>query len=248
MQQMIVYEDRELLVLHKPAGLAVESASVTTPDVVSMLKSYLKTTYVGLVHRLDQPVEGLFVVAKTKDAAADLTRQLGSGALHKSYQVLAHDERDDGISDRKNALPEDGEADYDFVLRDYLYRDPNTRKAVIVDKLGALLKGASKNKRKEEPKSAVLKGKILEKREGNILLCRIEIETGRFHQIRAQMSHAKMPLLGDRKYASESCLMLTNELGISRLALCADRLSFIHPKSGEQMEFSISPFWEQKDI
>ena len=225
---MIVYEDRELLVLHKPAGLAVESASVTAPDVVSMLKSYLKTTYVGLVHRLDQPVEGLFVVAKTKAAAADLTRQLSSGGLVKSYQVLVHDETEGGF------------AENEFELRDYILKNGATKKAEIVSSDTRDAKG-------KKAGLAVLRGEVIERRDQKVLCCRIEIETGRFHQIRVQMSHAKLPLLGDRKYGSESCLMLTNELGIRQLALCADRLSFIHPKSGEQMEFSILPFWAVKD-
>ena len=59
MKTEIVYEDQDILICHKPAGLATQSASVTQPDVVSELKNYLKGAYVGIIHRLDQPVEGL---------------------------------------------------------------------------------------------------------------------------------------------------------------------------------------------
>ena len=69
----ILFEDNEILVIYKPAGLASQSASASQPDVVSEVRNYLKTAYVGLVHRLDQPVEGIMVLAKIKAAAADLS-------------------------------------------------------------------------------------------------------------------------------------------------------------------------------
>jgi 23S rRNA pseudouridine1911/1915/1917 synthase len=90
MKTEIIYEDAALLVIYKPAGLAVQTASVTQQDVVTELCGYLNTSYVGLVHRLDQPVEGLLVVAKTKKAAAVLSRQLADGTLEKTYYAVVH--------------------------------------------------------------------------------------------------------------------------------------------------------------
>ena len=103
MKTKIVYEDREILVVQKPAGLATQTARIGQPDVVSELKGYLadqqrksmqsKTAargeiYLGIVHRLDQPVEGLLVFAKTKPVAAALTKQLSSGILNKQYYAV----------------------------------------------------------------------------------------------------------------------------------------------------------------
>ena len=91
MKTEILYEDNSILVIRKPAGLAVQSARVGQPDVVSELKSYLVKQsgvrrgepYLAVIHRLDQPVEGVLVFAKEKNAAAVLTRQLSEGTLNK---------------------------------------------------------------------------------------------------------------------------------------------------------------------
>ena len=66
----ILYEDKEIIVCHKPAGMAVQTSRLGEADMESALKNYLRTPYVGIVHRLDQPVEGIVVFAKTKHAAA----------------------------------------------------------------------------------------------------------------------------------------------------------------------------------
>ena len=78
----IQYEDKELLVIYKPAGLATQSARVTSPDLVSSVMRHIKGAPVYVVHRLDQPVEGLLVLAKTKQAAAGLSKQLQAGTLN----------------------------------------------------------------------------------------------------------------------------------------------------------------------
>ncbi|MDE6518271.1 MAG: RNA pseudouridine synthase, partial [Acetatifactor sp.] len=90
MKTEIVYEDQDILICHKPAGLATQSASVSQPDVVSELKKYLGGGYLGIVHRLDQPVEGLLVFARNKKAAAELGRQLTQGILQKRYCALVY--------------------------------------------------------------------------------------------------------------------------------------------------------------
>ena len=222
MQLEILYEDEDLAVIRKPAALATESARVTQPDVVSELTKRW-ASYVGLVHRLDQPVEGLLAVARTPGTARILSGQLKNGELKKSYLALAADERE---TEDKSIFGEDG-----FQLTDYLYKNPKTKRAEVTK---ADVAGA---------KRAVLKGKILKQPQEGILLCRIEIGTGRFHQIRCQMSHAGMPLLGDYKYGTESSQLLTQKEGLKNLCLCADRLSFRHPKTGDSMHFEIEPLW-----
>lgn len=153
----IQYEDKELLVVYKPAGLATQSARVTSPDLVSSVTRHLKGAPVYVVHRLDQPVEGLLVLAKTKQAAAGLSKQLQAGTLNKQYYALVYRGAEE--------LPKEG------ILADYLWKNPQTQKAEIVAQASGKGKQAKLHYR-------VMTGK------DDIALLDVRIETGRFHQIR----------------------------------------------------------------
>ena len=85
MKPRIIYQDNAIVVAYKPAGLTTQTAKVGQPDMLSELKKLLKVRYLGVVHRLDQPVEGLLVFALTQEAAAKLTKQLAGGTLNKQY-------------------------------------------------------------------------------------------------------------------------------------------------------------------
>lgn len=207
---MIQYEDKDLLVVYKPAGLATQSARVTRPDLVSVVTRHLKGAPVYVVHRLDQPVEGLLVLAKTKQAAARLNKQLLAGTLNKQYYALVHQEAEE--------LPAEG------TLVDHLWKDPQTQKAEIVTQASG--KG----------KQAKLQYRVLA-RENNTALLDVGIETGRFHQIRAQLAHAGFPILGDQKYGTQASVERSMELGIKNVSLFAYALTFTHPKTGKQMTF-----------
>lgn len=221
MRTEIVYEDKDLLVIHKPAGLATQTARIGQQDVVSELKNYLSSKsgqkgqpYLGIVHRLDQPVEGLLVFAKNKNAAAALTNQ-----LNKQYYA---------VFCGKPAAAE-GE------LVDYLSKDSAAGRAIIVPEGAAAENGA---------KRAVLHYKIVKTistEQGELSLADIEIETGRFHQIRAQMANAGMALLGDEKYADEATKTVARALGATSVALCAYNLAVRQPVTGKQLHFRISP-------
>ena len=163
----IQYEDKELLVVYKPAGLATQSARVTSPDLVSSVTRHLKGAPVYVVHRLDQPVEGLLVLAKTKQAAAGLSKQLQAGTLNKQYYALVYRGAEE--------LPKEG------ILADYLWKNPQTQKAEIVAQASGKGKQAKLHYR-------VMTGK------DDIALLDVRIETGRFHQIRAQLAHAGFPI------------------------------------------------------
>lgn len=248
MKTEILYEDRDILVIYKPAGLATQTAKVGQQDVVSELRNYLRRSpkhsnmsceqsvnhgqsvpYLGIIHRLDQPVEGLLVFAKNKKAAASLTGQLqkqGDGQmLCKHYYAV--------ICGRP--AKKEGE------LVDYLYKNQENR-AVIVEqplKAQAQLPG---QKKYPEARRAALHYRILQTDDARgIALADIHILTGRFHQIRAQMAHAGMPLLADMKYGNEEAVNKAQVLGIRNVALCASRLEFIHPVSKEKMNFQIKP-------
>lgn len=219
MRTEIIYGDKELLVVRKPSGLATQTARVAQADVVSELKNYLKNPYLGVVHRLDQPVEGLLVFARTKKAAAALSRQLGEGTLHKHYYAV--------ICGRP--AKEQGE------LVDYLYKDTrDTGLAVVI--------GEQELSRHPGAKKAVLQYRLLQYAEKTDLsLMEVHLDTGRFHQIRAQMAHGGMALAGDAKYADAATRRRGEELGIGSVALCAYCLDFQHPVKKEQMHFQIKP-------
>lgn len=224
MQTQIVYEDEAVLVIRKPAGLATESAGIGQKDVVSELKNYVakknpgKMPYLGIVHRLDQPVEGLLVFAKTKKAAEDLTTQLGKGTLKKEYLAVVC-----------GKVPENTGR-----LVDYLIKVNGM--AVVKDATDARVKQAADPQAK---KAVLTYTKKAETEKFTLLM--VQIETGRFHQIRAQLSHAGFPILGDEKYGSEESKELSREKKIRFTALCAASLSFRHPVTGKTMAFTQTP-------
>ena len=232
MQTQIVYEDEAVLVIRKPAGLATESAGIGQKDVVSELKNYVakknpgKMPYLGIVHRLDQPVEGLLVFAKTKKAAEDLTTQLGKGTLKKEYLAVVC-----------GKVPENTGR-----LVDYLIKVNGM--AVVKDAADVQVKDAADAQVKQaadpQAKKAVLTYTKKAETEKFTLLA-VQIETGRFHQIRAQLSHAGFPILGDEKYGSEESKELSREKKIRFTALCAASLSFRHPVTGKTMAFTQAP-------
>ena len=235
MKTKIIYEDRDILVIQKPPGLATQSAKVAQQDVVSELKNYLAVRvsegqskgepYLGIIHRLDQPVEGLLVFAKNKNAAAALAAQLsgekesGTGTPNKFYYGVFCG----------NAQDSSGE------LINDLYKD-SSGKAMIWEQGGG--------ERPPQVKQAILRYRILqvEQVQGIVLsLAKIHIATGRYHQIRAQMAHAGMSLLGDAKYADAAARAVSEKLNIRNVALCAFSLEFCHPVTKEKMNFQMKP-------
>ncbi len=173
----IIYEDEQFFVIWKASGTPVQSAKVTLPDVMSMLRNELsergiRAPYLGLIHRLDQPVEGLFLVARTEQAAAELGRQVREHVhMEKWYQTLVC-----GKPPRKEG-----------VLVDYLRKEDRANMSKVVP---AGTKGAKK---------CELSYEVLREENGTCLL-KIRLLTGRHHQIRVQLAHAGCPIVGDRKY------------------------------------------------
>lgn len=217
-ENMILYEDKEIIVCHKVAGIAVQSARIGMQDMESSLKNYLasknpgKMPYLGIVHRLDQPVEGVLVFAKNKKSAAGLTGQITSGTVTKEYLA---------VTDQK---PEKAQGH----LEDYLKKDGKTNTSAVV------------TPKTDGAKKAVLDYEVLNEvsdertSTGKRILIRIQLGTGRHHQIRVQMAHAGIPLLGDRKYNPEDSSGLP-------LGLCSCHLVFLHPITGKKMEFQVTP-------
>lgn len=218
-QENILYEDSQILVCHKPAGLAVQNARMGSMDMESALKNYLavksegkKAPWLGVLHRLDQPVEGVIVFAKTSVAAANINRQMTAGGIGKIYLA---------VTDRKVMEKEKK-------LTDYLCRDGRKNMSFVVEK------------KTPGAKKAALSYKLLEEISDNRTvsgyrsLVKIQLETGRHHQIRVQMSHAGLPLVGDRKYNPQDSSGLP-------LGLCSCCLNFLHPETGRKMDFYVTP-------
>lgn len=211
----IIYEDSQVLVCHKPSGLATQTSRVGQKDMVSEIKNYLgKNPYLGVVHRLDQPVEGILIFAKTPDAAGKLSRQTADGTMNKQYYALVC-----GKPGQEQG-----------VLVDYLVKETGGNISSVTD-------GTA-----EGAKRAELSYRLLRHDSGrNLSLLEITLATGRHHQIRVQMAHAGTPVLGDLKYGTEESKQLAASNGIGRICLCAFRSRFTHPASNQTMEFEIRP-------
>lgn len=229
MEPEIIFEDNHILVVYKPEGMAVETAKITEVDLMSYLKKYLgkEQPYLSMIHRLDQPVEGLLVFAKTPFAAKELSRQVQNNLMKKTYLAAVSIGEPDSyvinqkVKDKKNQKK---------TLEDYLLKDGRTNTSKVVSKE---TKGAKK---------AVLHYELAEVNyQEGIAIAEIELVTGRHHQIRVQMSHAGMPLLGDVKYGNESSKEKSTLHQIKQTALCAYKLEFTHPKTGKTLSFSIEP-------
>ena len=173
----IIYEDLHILVCRKPAGLAVQNASFGRKDLESMLKTYLfekdgkANPYLGIIHRLDQPVQGLVVFAKNPKSAATLSAQVQDGRMKKYYRAVTC-----GIPEKKEER-----------LINYLKKNGRTNLSECVSEK---VQGAKK---------AELYYHVLEEKD-NYALLEIELFTGRHHQIRVQMAKNQTPLYGDQKY------------------------------------------------
>lgn len=219
MNLRILYEDTYIIVCYKPAGIPTQTAKLGASDMVSILKNYLyqkekKEPYVAVIHRLDQPVEGILIFAKTSFAAKELNKELQKGAgFGKYYKAVLC-----GVPEEKSG-----------VLENYLVKDGRTNTSKV----------CSANEK--DAKKAVLNYEVLDvfqESEGSEKsLVKVKLDTGRHHQIRVQMAYMGCPIWGDTKYGLQN----QSEKGWKQIALCAYRLEFVHPKTKKHMVFEIKP-------
>jgi len=219
MNLTVIYEDIHVIVCCKPAGVATQTRRTGEPDMVSLIKNHIyrqakdkQEPYLAVIHRLDQPVEGLLVFAKTPFAAKELNRQLQQKDFGKHYLALLC------------GKPENIQG----TLTDYLIKDGQTNMSRVccADEPGA--KKARLDYRLISNTAAEHPGTCL---------AEITLTTGRHHQIRVQMAHMGCPLLGDTKYNPDPYLAGHK----TALALCAYKLTFLHPKTKKQMLYQITP-------
>lgn len=177
----ILYEDNHIIVTEKPPMIPSQADSSGTADMLSLVKKYVKEkygkpgeVYIGLVHRLDRPVGGLMVFARTSKAASRLSEQIRQRDMEKGYAAFVH-----------------GKAADEGEMRDLLLHDGKTNRTSLV-RSGT--PGA---------KEALLRYKTVERNDkGSLVL--IELETGRHHQIRVQFASRKLPLYGDIRYGNRN--------------------------------------------
>ncbi len=197
----LIYCDKDIVVCVKPARVLSTDEPGGMPELV---RNELGTQDVRTVHRLDRVVSGLMVLARSADAASELSRQIRDGEFEKEYLAVIH------------GKPEESAGTY----RDLLLRNKQERKTYIVTEPA---KGVQE---------AILTYQVQAQTE-ELTRVRIQLQTGRTHQIRAQFSGRGTPLAGDRKYS-----LLEDECEI---ALWSYRLAFAHPTTGEKLEFILQP-------
>lgn len=213
LEELIVYENTDFALINKPVGMDSEHA---------LGEGFFP------VHRLDKVASGLLLYAKNSHSAKKLSEALQEGKIKKRYHIIVESacdtskEKDEALSVKTNNAQETEASEAKHLPKegrfsDYLYKDTKKQKMFPVKKL------------RKGVKEAVLHYQVLEERDG-LVLVDVELETGRFHQIRAQFSAHGFPLFGDGKYGSR---MKGN------VALHCYTLSFPDPKSGEELHFEI---------
>lgn len=223
----IRYEDDSIIVVRKPAGIESQSGKTFAPDMVSLLKKelYMRTKkpdpYIAVIHRLDRNVEGIMVYAKTKQAAASLSRQVQNHEMKKTYKALLS----------QKPQKESGK------LVDFLVADQKTNYTTVVDEKTtgaqkAILSYIAKPMSDKDPFGEL---SLTKEEKSRFWVAEIHLVTGRHHQIRVQFANAGMPLWGDCKYNPE----FVGRRDVTRVGLCACGLVFRHPVTGKKMEFTI---------
>ena len=224
MSLRIIYEDQDVIVCYKPAGVPTQTAKLGAPDMVSLLKNYLykqqtvkKEPYVAVIHRLDQPVEGILVFAKNPQVAKALNQQLQGPGFGKYYKAVLC------------AVPKDERGE----LEDYLVKDAktNTSRVCLASEKEAKKARLSYEVEKVCPGAAESAGKCVVK---------VKLDTGRHHQIRVQMANMGCPIWGDTKYGVDKTQSYVDK-SWKQIALCAYKLEFSHPKTKKKMNFEIQP-------
>ena len=207
----VIYEDNHIIVVEKPYNIPSQEDSSKDIDMINIIKNYLKekyqkqgNVYLGLVHRLDRPVGGLMVFAKTSKAASRLSDDVRNNNFHKTYLAVVN-----------------GETKEKEKLVDYISKDTKTFSSFIDNENG---------------KESILEYETLYyDKEEDISLIKVNLITGRHHQIRLQMSNINHPLVGDQRYGKEDR---------KQIMLYAYKIEFTHPVKKEVMSFELLPKWD----
>ncbi len=213
----VIYEDNHIIVVEKPVNVPSQGDKTGDVDMLTIIKEYLKekynkpgNVYLGLIHRLDRPVGGVMVFAKTSKSAARLSEQVRDKVFKKKYLVIAN-----GKFDKETG-----------VLSDYLLKNERKNMSRVVPE-------GTKNSKYAELDYEVLKYD----EELNLSVLKINLHTGRHHQIRVQLSSRNHSIYGDQKYGGRG--------HGKQICLWAYELTINHPITKEEMTFKSIPNMEK---
>ena len=209
----VIYEDNHIIVVEKPVNIPSQGDKTGDVDMLTLVKQYIKEkynkpgeVYLGLIHRLDRPVGGVMVFAKTSKAAGRLSEQVREKVFKKKYLVVVN-----GKMENKQDT-----------LEDYLLKNEKNNMSKVV-------KEGTKNS-----KFASLDYEVLKYNEEiNLSVLKINLHTGRHHQIRVQLSSREHSIYGDQKYGGRG--------HGKQIALWAYELSIVHPVTKEELTFRVLP-------
>ncbi len=209
----VIYEDNQIIVVEKEPNIPSQSDKTGDKDMLSLVKEYIKEkynkpgeVYIGLVHRLDRPVGGVMVFARTSKSASRLSEQVRNKTLQKTYIATVDGKFEENAG----------------TLENYLYKDERNNMSKVV------------NKEKKNAKLAILDYEVLnydEKRDLSVV--KVNLHTGRHHQIRVQFAYAGHSLYGDQKYGVRG--------RGKQIRLWAYKLTLEHPTKKEMMTFESKP-------
>lgn len=218
-ERRVIFEDNRLLVVDKPAGIATMGASEGETSLFTVAQRYVKrkydkpgAVYLGVVSRLDLPVSGVVVFARNSKAANRLNEQIRNRTPRKIYRALVEGALEPADATCADWICEDKKARRVWIPR------PNAAPAYL---------------KRFDAKEARLSYRRVQKF-AKTTLVEVELETGRKHQIRLQLSNRGAPIVGDGKYGAKPIA----ETGI---CLCAVSLEIAHPTNGEKMRFDATP-------
>lgn len=213
MKLKIIYEDNHIIIVEKIPNVPTQEDRTGDISMMTLIKDYIKekynkpgNVYLGLVHRLDRPVGGVMVFAKTSKAASRLGNQVREKIFKKEYLAIV-----DGKLEKNKGT-----------LENYLYKDKKTNTSYVV------------SKDQKDSKFAKLDYEVIKyNEENNLSLLKINLYTGRHHQIRVQLASIGHSIYGDQRYGTRG----KNK----QIALWAHKISFKHPTKNEEMEFVCEP-------
>ncbi len=209
----VIYEDNHIIVVEKPVNIPSQGDKTGDRDMLTIIKEYLKekynkpgNVYLGLVHRLDRPVGGVMVFAKTSKAASRLSEEVRNKTFKKTYLVIANGKMEANKG----------------TFKDYLWKDEKANTSYVV------------RENKPNAKLAELDYEVLKyDKEENLSVLKIDLHTGRHHQIRVQLSSRMHAIYGDNKYHGRGAG--------TQICLWAYKLTITHPTTKEEMTFTDLP-------
>ena len=221
----VIYEDNHIIIVNKKSGEIVQGDKTGDRPLSDIVKDYIKEKYakpgavfLGVVHRLDRPVSGLVVFARTSKALSRLNKMFAEGEVHKTYWAIVKRKEKGGhreaLATERDARKRKENSEEWQRLEHWLVRNEKQNKSYAY------------NQEKPNAKKAILKYRVLSHSD-NYSLLEVNLMTGRHHQIRCQLAAMGCPIKGDLKYGAPR----SNPDG--SISLMSRRVEFVHPVSKE---------------